>query len=75
MVANTGLKSLIRARGGAGRGAGIELEGRQQLCRAPCRGKSCGVLVAVGEKVDAGAGIAGYRSDENAERDPLAQGG
>ena len=39
-----------------GRGAGIELEGRQQLV-APMPGKIVRVLVAVGEKVDAGQGL------------------
>jgi biotin carboxyl carrier protein len=39
-----------------GRGAGIELEGRQQLV-APMPGKIVRVLVAVGEKVEAGQGL------------------
>ena len=39
-----------------GRGAGIELEGRQQLV-APMPGKIVRVLVAVGEKVDAGQAL------------------
>jgi biotin carboxyl carrier protein len=39
-----------------GRGAGIELEGRQQLV-APMPGKIVRVLVAVGQKVDAGEGL------------------
>jgi biotin carboxyl carrier protein len=39
-----------------GRGVGIELEGRQQLV-APMPGKIVRVLVAVGEKVDAGQGL------------------
>jgi biotin carboxyl carrier protein len=39
-----------------GGGAGIELEGRQQLI-APMPGKIVRVLVAVGEKVNAGQGL------------------
>ena len=39
-----------------GRGAGIELEGRQQLI-APMPGKIVRVLVVVGEKVNAGQGL------------------
>jgi biotin carboxyl carrier protein len=39
-----------------GRGAGIELEGRQQLV-APMPGKIVRVLVAVGQKVGAGDGL------------------
>ena len=39
-----------------GRGAGIELEGRQQLV-APMPGKIVRVLVAMGQRVDAGQGL------------------
>ena len=39
-----------------GRGAGIELEGRQQLV-APMPGKIVRVLVAAGQHVDAGQGL------------------
>ncbi len=39
-----------------GRGAGIELEGRQQLV-APMPGKIVRVLVAAGQKVEAGQGL------------------
>jgi len=39
-----------------GRGAGIELEGRQQLV-APMPGKIVRVLVAAGQQVDAGQGL------------------
>ena len=39
-----------------GRGAGIELEGRQQLV-APMPGKIVKVLVAAGEKVESGQGL------------------
>ena len=39
-----------------GHGAGIELEGRQQLI-APMPGKIVRVLVAVGQKVEAGQGL------------------
>ena len=65
-------KSPIRAPGAAGRTARSKPKAASKSSR-PCPAKSFACSFKRGDKVEAGQGLAGRRSHENAERNPLAQ--